>query len=374
MTSSRTLNGSHEGPAVSQFVLPESERLVLSVENGPHALARQEFSRGREAPGSPNRQFHNRFVGPRIIELDDDPKSPVLKRRRIDDVDWSAKLTYQAVTDSQSPGSATLPCRPSRHDGYSNPERAARGSARSQPLPNDQKHSRRVELIPIVRTLQHNGNDCPTNGFVQNRDEGTIRVNQTSQRFRGIQSHYEPPVESPPRHANVHPQDEFSPRVHRLQQPMHHPYRLHASYSTEPMPGPGSAQSSPRTNHSVQNMSVSLRPLRPNEEGILMHADGRPAISHSYWVQNGSRAPDTEAQGYRYPPERYDNGNSRTLGRNLQHPEPLSPRGFRGRSSHPYNGGTGANVPQNLETTIRRKIDTDHEIVYITSSPPGRER
>lgn len=382
-TPSRISNGFHEGPAVSQFVLPEAERLIPSVENESHVPRRQEPLHGRVAPGPSDRQFQNRFVGPRILELDDDPKTPTLKRRRVEDVDRSTRVTSHSVTDTQLHGSAPLPCKPSRHDGYSNPESMAHGASRSQVLRYDQGHARRVELVPIIRPSHADQNDGPTNASVQHRHDNDTWANQISQPLRGPRSRYEPPIDSPLRQAQSQPQQgisaaptsrslmtnpQLSPEVHRPEHPKYYPiHRLPASYVNEAMPRPDYTQLGSRKNLSVENMPVRLRLVHHNGVGLSMHAGGRPAMDRSDWVQYVTRASDTEAP---HGPAHYSHEDTHRVGRNPQAPMALSPGRFSGLGARFYNGQSAVNKPRNFEATGPRP---EHEVVYITSSPAGGE-
>lgn len=385
-TPSRISNGFHEGPAVSQFVLPESERLIPSVENESHVPRRQEPLHGRVAPGPSDRQFQDRFVGPRILELDDDPKTPTLKRRRVEDVDRSTRVTSHSMTDTQLHGSAPLPCRPSRHDGYSNPGSMAHDASRSQVFRYDQGIARQVELVPIIRPSHADQNDGPTNASVQHRHDNDTWANQISQPLRGPRSRYEPPIESPLRQAHSHPQQgisaappsrslminpQLSPEVHRPENSKYYPiHRLPASYVNEAMPRPDYTQLGTRKNLSVENMPVRLRPVHHNGVGLSMHAGGRPAMDRSDWVQYVTRASDTEAQGYTHGPAHYSHEDTHRVGRNPQAPMALSPGRFSGPGTRFYNGESAVNKARNFEATGPRP---EHEVVYITSSPAGGE-
>ncbi|KAL8784267.1 MAG: hypothetical protein Q9213_004089 [Squamulea squamosa] len=386
--SPRTTLGLHKAPVVSRFILPEQERIIPSVENDPHAFRRQKSSPERSIPGPS--QVQDRFVEPRIIELDNSPRTPMSKRRRIEEVNRSTKVSYQAVSKPQPPEPAPLSYGPLQRHCYSNPESAISGVSRSQPFRYDQDPPRRVELVPIVRSPYNAVDDGPTKDFVHRHDGRIADVTQTLQPYPSSRPLYEPPTNSPLQQARDHPHEglsaapnsrslTFNPKPpserDRLQQPRPSAYKnLPATYITKHKPETAPTELVPLTNYKVQNMPGRLRPLHPNEEDILMYADGKPALDDPYWVQNGMQAFITEARGSAYPPAHANREIDHTMMRSLQPPVPLLPRDARSRGLHPNVGENFLNDPRQVETIGRRKDDPDHEIVYITSSPLGGER
>ncbi|KAI4109602.1 MAG: hypothetical protein LQ339_001715 [Xanthoria mediterranea] len=386
-TSSRIPSGLHGAPAVTQFVLPESERLIPSVENEAHLPRWQEPIHGRSVPGPSDGDFQDRFVGPRFLELEDNPRTPTLKRRRVEDVDWSPRVTSHSLTDTQLHGSAPLPCLPSRHDGYSNPASVARGAPRLQASRYDQGHAPRVEVVPVIRRSQPD--DGPENAPIQRRHHNSTWVNQISQPLRAPRSQYEPPIDAPLREAHSHhPQGlsaaptsrslmtnaRLSPEVHGPEQPKYDPiHRLPASCVGEVMPRPGYAQVGPGKHRTVENMPVRLKPVYHNGAGFSMGARGRPAMDGSDWVQHATRASESEAPGYTHCRAYHSHEDSRGVERNPQAPMALSPRGFSGLEARSFHGESVVHKAQGFEATGPRRVGSEHEVVYITSSPPGGE-
>ncbi|KAL8775627.1 MAG: hypothetical protein Q9209_000123 [Squamulea sp. 1 TL-2023] len=386
--SPRTSVGLHKAPAVSRFVPPESERIIPSVESDPHAFRRQKPSPEGDIPGPSSLQ--DRFVGPRIIELDDSPRTPTIKRRRVEEVNRSTNVAYQAVTRHVSPEPAPSSYGPPQRTGYSIPESDISGASRSRPFRYDQDPPRRVELVPIVRSSYNAVNDGPMKDIVHHHNGGTAHIAQTSQPYPSTRPLYEPPSGSPLQHARVDPHKRFSAapnsrsltfnpkppsEMDRLQQPILSTYEnLPASYFTEHRPEAAPNEFVPRISYKVQNMPGRLRPLHPNEEGVSMYAGGKPALDDSYWVQTGIQASNTEARGSTYGPAHVNREDDHTVRRNLQPPVALLPRDVHRQDLHPYVGEKFLNVPQHVATIGRHRNDPDHEVVYITSSPPGGER
>lgn len=389
-TSSRIPSGLHGAPAVTQFVLPESERLIPSVENEAHVPRWQEPIHGRSVPGPSDGDFQDRFVGPRFLELDDNPRTPTLKRRWVEDVDWSPRVTSHSLTDTQLHGSAPLPCLPSRHDGYSNPVSVARGAPRLQASRYDQGHAPRVEVVPVIRRSQPD--DGPENAPIQRRHHDGTWVNQISQPLRVPRSQYEPPIDAPLREAHSHPPQglsaaptsrslmtnaRLSPEVHGPEQPKYDRiHRLPASCVGEVMPRPGYTQLGPGKHRTVENMSVRLKPVYHNGAGVSMGARGRPAMDGSDRGQHATRASESEAPGYthcRAYHSHHHHEDSWGVERKPQAPMALSPRGFSGLEGRSFHGESVVHKAPGFEATGPRRVGLEHEVVYITSSPPGGE-
>ncbi|KAL8820927.1 MAG: hypothetical protein Q9223_000944 [Gallowayella weberi] len=172
-------NESHQHP---RFTYPDSEDLIPSVEDAPpHVPHGQEalLHLGRAEPSNPH--YQDRFVGPRIVELDDGPKTPTLKRRRSEDVVWpSAEVAYQPMTHTQSPRSALVPFRPSRNGG--NPFENDVGTTFSQRFQYDQGPPRHVELVPTWGLVRDGANDGFKSAVIQHHDENIVYETSTSQR------------------------------------------------------------------------------------------------------------------------------------------------------------------------------------------------
>lgn len=388
-TSSRNPSGLHGAPAVSQFVLPESERLIPSVENEAHVSRWQEPIHGRLVPGPSDGDFQDRFVGPRFLELDDNPRTPTLKRRRVEDVDWSPRATSHSLTDTQLHGSGPLPCRPSRHDGYPNPASVAHGAPRLQASGYDQGHAPRVEVVPVIGRSHPNENDGPKNAPIQRLHHNDTWANQITQPLRAPRSQHELPIDPPLREAHSHPQRglsaaptsrslmtnaRLSPQVHGPEQPKYDPiHRLPAPCVDAVMPRLGYTQLSPGKHRPVENMPVRLKPVYHNGAGLSMHARGRPAMDGSDWVQYVTRASETEAPGYTNCRAYHSHENTQDVERNPQAPMALSLRGFSGLGARSFHGESAVPQARGFEATGPRRVGSEREVVYITSSPPGGE-
>ncbi|KAL9047474.1 MAG: hypothetical protein Q9206_006751, partial [Seirophora lacunosa] len=106
----------------------DSERLIPSVESdSPTALMHKDYLTNSR-PAAPQRHFQDHMIGPRVVEIDDDPLSPTHKRRRIAD-------------DGSSPAKASM---------------AKTQKLTSRPPVQDKQHSSNVLSHPLSSKL-----DCP---------------------------------------------------------------------------------------------------------------------------------------------------------------------------------------------------------------------
>ncbi|KAL8670741.1 MAG: hypothetical protein Q9168_004734 [Polycauliona sp. 1 TL-2023] len=381
---SRFSNDLRDRPAVSPFVLPESERLVPSVENESHALRGQEPLH-HVASGPSDRQLHDGLFGPRILELDD-PDTPTLKRRRIEDIDWATRITRN-VTDVHNQESAPLAYRNPPYDGPSTTNPTSSGASRSQVPGYDQRYPRRIQLVPINRSPRPDEGDGPTSAIFQHGREDEIRVPQP---LRDPRSRHEPHVDSPLRQGRSQPQQELfagpasraifpnhqlSPEVHKREQPMSYP--LHGppvSYGSQSVPRPDNRQVGAGKPVRLGNMPVRLRPVHHNGSGSTMHAGDEASQNHSDWVQHGTRALDPGAPYYTQTPAHCSQENVHRVGRNPQQTIPSSPGGYPGGGRRFYDEARPGNNPPKQEATNARPSGPEREAIYISSSPLGGAR
>lgn len=383
----RGLNDSYDTPAQSQFVAPDSERLIPSIEIEPQMLHSQEPLHQRAAPGFPDPQIQDRLVGPRILELDDDPKTPTLKRRRIEDLDKYTTVTSQGVTDRHTIASAPLSYRPSGHDGYANPESATSAVFHTQASGFEQGLRRRVDMVPITRPIYTDEISRTTNARSQHRVAGDARAPQP---MRGPHFNIEPSFDSPLRRALSHPHEglpamppsrslienpQLPPGAHNPRQPSRHPFHgLPSLYGNHAMPRSNHIQLVAGRNVSVENIPMRLRSVHHNDLGSSMHAGNRPDMYHSGWDQHVIRASDTEAPVYMRDPARHNRDNSHGVGQNPQSPLLLSPGSCPAHGAHSYDKARPVNDSPITKAAGPRNCPPNHEVVYISSSPPGGER
>ncbi|KAL8999442.1 MAG: hypothetical protein Q9169_001756 [Polycauliona sp. 2 TL-2023] len=372
---SQVPQGLLDGPATSRFVLPESERLVPSVETEPHVLHRQE-NLHHVAPGPFDRQFQNDPVGFRNLERDDDPDTPTVKRRRVEDIDWSNRTMSHRVTDTHIHKSA-LPYGAYRHDGHPRLDSESSGAPRSRACEYDRGFPRRVELVPIIRSSCAAEGDRP-----QHRDGGDTRG---PPHMRGSDVHYEPHVDSPLRQAYSLPQQEasagptlwpsipnsrVSPDAHMRGQPLPYPlHRLPASYLSEAVSRPDYRLLGPGRTVDVESMPMRLRSVHQIDLGPSMLAGGKPTQDRPEWAQYGNGASNAKPSYYGQAFARHSQENLHRMGHHPRQPVALSPDGFYGQRERCYDGSRPGNVPPKLEAMSPRKTGPDHDAVYISSSP-----
>ncbi|KAI4234429.1 MAG: hypothetical protein L6R40_006748 [Gallowayella cf. fulva] len=358
----------------------ESERLMPSVEDGQYTMHREGARVGSPEPST--RQFQDGFVGPRIVELDNDPHTPILKRRRFEDVDWVGKFAYRSVTDIQPPrSSALVQCRPPLHASYPNPDSATGGASLPQALRYDQGPPRHVELVPIAREVHNGASDGFADAVVKHRDWNTL------QPFSGVPPRMEPHVNSPLHQPQFRSREGFpavprSPRSIRKcqppfdslrpQQPSHHPYvSTPMSYAAVSIPEPDSTHFVPRTNHGLQESPVRPRPLYTSEENIARYPDRKAGVERA---GEGFRPPHSGMEGYACHPPHYSRQGAQMVEESPQSFNAAPPR-------HVLNAGSSLYAHEELGQTARGSRMTAHhtiyqepEVVYITSSPLADER
>ncbi|KAL9638751.1 MAG: hypothetical protein Q9204_001381 [Flavoplaca sp. TL-2023a] len=379
------LNDSYDTPAKSQFVPSDSERLIPSIESEPQTLHSQEPLHQRAAPGFLDRQFQDRLVGPRFLELEDDPQTPTLKRRRIEDLDKYTTVPSQGVIDRHTIVSAPLSYRPSGHDGYANPESAPSGVLRPQASGFEQALRPRMDMVPITRPIYTDEVDRPTNARSRHRVAGDARA---SQPMRGPHFDIEPSFDSPLRRAlsyeglpaippsrSLIEKPQLPPEPHNSRQLNRHPFhRLPASYGNHAMPRSDYTQLRAGRNVNVENIPMRLRSVHHNDLGSSMHSGDRPAMYHSGWDRHVIRASDTEAPFYMRDPARHSRDNAHGVGHVPQSLLLLSPGSCPTQGAHLYDEARPVNDPPNTEAAGPRNRPPNHEVVYISSSPPGGER
>ncbi|KAL8801442.1 MAG: hypothetical protein Q9182_004459 [Xanthomendoza sp. 2 TL-2023] len=371
----RASNESYQRP---RFTYSDSEDLIPSVEDAPHAPHGQEapLHLGGAVPSKP--QYQDPFFGPRIVELDDGPKTPTLKRRRSGDVDWpSAEVAYQSVTHTQSPKSALVPFGPSRNGG--NPFEHDIGTSFSQHFQYDQGPPRHVELVPTRGLVRDGANDGLKSAVIHHRDENVVYETSTLQSPK-TGPYFQPRADPLPHHfrsrealptvsasRSLIPDSQLPSDTHRPMQ--YSDLNLPAARAVVPIAGPETTQFVPRTNQDVQ--SLPRRRLYPSRENLTRHADGRPVIDHAIGNQDSYRHSNIEPEREVYHAAYRSHDRSHTM---EQHASTFTAprRGDTfGQSSDPYGR---VRQPSTTLMAEHRTVSQDHEVVYITSSPPTGER
>ncbi|KAL8927729.1 MAG: hypothetical protein Q9208_002144, partial [Pyrenodesmia sp. 3 TL-2023] len=165
-------------PSFSQSTYYEPDKPIPSVERDLYPPETQQQYTRVLGKAAEQRQLQDRYLGPRIVELDDDPASPVHKRRRIsDEVIPPSKVMY-------SP--------------------------------------RRMELVPIARRVHHIPNHGPSggsdNGDVPQRSGLASQEHHVPGAFPYTRSEYRqhapPPIQSQPRFTNPVPASHMSHMFH----------------------------------------------------------------------------------------------------------------------------------------------------------------
>lgn len=313
-SSFHAASGLRQQPALARSIYEDADRLIPSVESDTHVLSRQH----RDEPNLSNRQFQDHFIGPRIVELKDDPIPHVVKRRRIADRETSAaKVLYQPVDDRHYPGAESMLFRPSHNDNRLDPKVGAHGTAVSESLRYAQGPPRYVELVPISGGVEHRSMDGLANGSIQHRMDGIAQekhaLPSSPNALPKVQSYvHSPLLQTQPRFSASLPSGQrpelmpsgLQPAFGRHDPPQ--PLRtkdpdMSTSYIMENPPSTGSPRFSHPMYHKEQGTPVRSRPLHPNNE-IFEHADRRHALNQSYEARNGMRSLGGGLQGSEYPP------------------------------------------------------------------------
>lgn len=252
--------GTFQRPSISQNTYYGPDRPIPSVERDLYTPETHQQYTGDVKKAAEQRQFQDRYLGPRIVELDDDPASPAHKRQRIaDDVISQSKVTY-------SP--------------------------------------RRMELVPIASRVHHVPNRGPSGGDVQQRSWLTSQEHRVPGAFPETHSEYQQhaisPIQSQPRFANQAPASHVSHVFHSgrvFPSEVHEPSRSlrplfahpNAVYTEESRFDDGSGGSSQPFKHRFQQEPIRLKPPHPVDQNAKPFAFGKPATDHTYGDRRDER-------------------------------------------------------------------------------------
>ncbi|KAL8701691.1 MAG: hypothetical protein Q9224_000384 [Gallowayella concinna] len=353
-------NESYQRP---RFTYPESESLIPSVEDGLHAFRRQEPP--RQLGGPLQTQYQNRLVGPRIVELDDEPKTPILKRQRVEDVDWpSAKVAYQTVRHTQSPGPALAPFGSDFRTSFSKPSQYDQGPPRH---------------VPTLGQVRGDANDGFKSAVIQHRGGNIVYETSTSQQFQKTDAHFQPRADPLPHHFRsmealpamsasrcIVSDSQLPPNTHRPMQ--YSNINSPAPRAVVPISGPETTQFVPRTDHGVQSMPIRLMPVKEN---FTRPGVSRPVMDQPCGSQESFRPSNYQPKSKVHHSAYHSHDHAHVREQHAPSFAASRPRDTFGQSSDPY---TRDGQPSASRMAEYRTPGQDHEVVYITSSPPTGAR
>lgn len=185
-----------QGFSIHQPVYFEPETLIPSVESDPHIPKRQEQHLGSNGPVATQRQLHGHFSGPRIVGPDDDPTSPVHKRRRVvGDGFPSPKVMYSTHGDHNH--SVLVPRNQSIYGIHPTSEQSRNALPPSEASWYGQQTQHTMGSAPVAGRVHRVPNDGPMRGDGQNRTGLMAQENRVPGMFPGMRSEYQQRVPSP---------------------------------------------------------------------------------------------------------------------------------------------------------------------------------
>ncbi|KAI4110369.1 MAG: hypothetical protein LQ345_007023 [Seirophora villosa] len=319
-------SSSNAGPAYL-----DSERLIPSVESdSPTALMHKDYLTNSR-PAAPQRHFQDHMIGPRVVEIGDDPLSPTHKRRRIaDDGSSPAKVMYSSVSDQRPALGST---RPSAYGGHSNPGHHSNDMSHSELRWDGQGTLRTTELVPIADRGDQNPNVGAMGENMQRRTRLVTQEHRAPGAFPKGRLEYQQPQASPPVHSHAQfpealparqlsgpflsrPQPVFE--MHESSRPLRPIYangvapyteRLHADMLSKQFPGPAE--------HGSQRLTSRLEPSYTADQYRRMDAYDRPAAIHAVENPSNTQASMAKTQKLTSRPPVQDKQHSSNV---LSHP------------------------------------------------------
>ncbi|KAI4169596.1 MAG: hypothetical protein LQ348_007247 [Seirophora lacunosa] len=309
----------------------DSERLIPSVESdSPTALMHKDYLTNSR-PAAPQRHFQDHMIGPRVVEIDDDPLSPTHKRRRIaDDGSSPAKVMYSSVSDQRPALGST---QPSAYGGHSNPGHHSNDMSHSELRWDGHGTLRTTELVPIADRVDQYPNVGAMGDNTQRRTRLVTQEHRAPGAFPKGRLEYQQPQASPPVHSHsqfpeVLPARQLSgPFLSRPQpvlemdessRPLRPVYangvapyteRLHADMLSKQVPGPAE--------HGSQRLASRLEPSCTADQYRRMDAYDRPAAIQAVENPTNTQASMAKTQKLTSRPPVQDKQHSSNV---LSHP------------------------------------------------------
>lgn len=360
----------------------DSDNVIPSVEDDLDVSSRQATHlRQRELDYS-SRNLQDDFVGPRIVELEDDPTSPIVKRRRVEDNrSRPVKVMYHHPSDRPMPASRLGPIISQQDSDHPGPISGAMGNTALHGVQYAQAESKPVIQRPNV---QQTTRYQPVGGFMQRQEDEFAHQRYAPSSFPSLR-----PGPQLHEHSSLLP----DPSQNRLPQGLparHKPdhsgsnaksiFGLHEPSQTLRLQQTSSSargvkellsNEAPRV-HDVQTkgmyqpLPVRPRPQHPNDNNGPPRYD-RPASDHMYIAPSGIGASGAGLQERMHPRPGYVYRNE--YDKMAQAPLPSGRLPQRDDVNQwSYGGNNG------VRETDHGTIHGDPEVIYITSSPILGER
>lgn len=305
----------------------ESERPIPSVESDSYTSLTPREHLTNDGPAAPQEQFQDHIIGPRVVEINDDPFSPAHKRRRVaDDRLSSSKVMYSAVS-TQNP-STLASMGPSKNGNYPNPRYNGYDISNSQVHWGGQGTLRTQELLPVAgrdNQVPNVGRMCgniqrgtrlvtPENHMPDAFPEGRLEYQQPLA-SHPVQSHSRFPERLPARQVS----DSYLSRTQPLFE-MHEPSRplrpIHthsvASYTEKPYTDVVSRQIPEPAEHGPQGSASKPRPAYTTYQYRRMNTYDRTTAVRAFENPINMQTSTARAQNLTSHPhlqERQDSSN-----------------------------------------------------------------
>lgn len=359
----------------------DPDNVIPSVEDDLNVSGRQETNLRQNGLDYSNRHLQDQFVGPRIVELEDDPASPVVKRRRIDDnVPRPTKVTYYRASDRSMQPPGLGPTIPLRDGDHPVPMSGAMGN-----LTLNGTRFAHTGSDPVIQSsdVRQRTNNRLESGFVQRRaDETAHRYAPSS--FPSLRpEHQLHRHSSPPLDLSQNRLLEGLPAWHKPERlgshtksilGLHEPsqsWRLQQSISSthgvkEPLSNETPRVYEAQMKGMYQPLPVRPRSQHPDENNRPSRYD-RPASGHIYKARSELEASGAGPQEHvQYPPA-YEHSDHYNKIAQAGLPSGRLPQ--REQVDHRLYWEENR-VPKTDHGTIQR----DPEVICITSSPMLEER
>lgn len=305
----------------------ESERPIPSVESDSYTSLTPREHLTNDGPAAPQEQFQDHIIGPRVVEINDDPLSPAHKRRRVADNKLSSsKVMYSAVS-TQNP-STLASMGPSMNRNYPNPRYNGYDISNSQVHWGGQGTLRTKELVPVAgrdNQVPNVGRMCgniqrgtrlvtPENHMPDAFPEGRLEYQQPLA-SHPVQSHSRFPERLPARQVS----DSYLSRTQPLFE-MHEPSRplrpIHthsvASYTEKPYTDVLSRHIPEPAEHGPQGSASKPKPAYTTYQYRRMNTYDRPTAVRAFENPINMQTSMAKAQNLTSHPhlqERQDSSN-----------------------------------------------------------------
>ncbi|KAL8645066.1 MAG: hypothetical protein Q9210_006917 [Variospora velana] len=275
----------------------ESEKLIPSVESDSYTSMTPKEYLTKNRPAASQEQFQDHIIGPRVVEIDDDPLSPAHKRRRVaDDRLSSSKVMYSTVSNQNPSTLASM--GPSINGNYPNPRHNGYDISSSQVRWDGQGTLRTRELVPTAGRGNHVPNVGPMGGNIQRGTrpvtpehrmpgafpEGRLEYQQPLASHQ-VQSHSGFPEGFPARQVPDSSRSRTQPvfEMHESSRPLR-PVHTHsvASYTEKPYTHVLSRQIPEPAEHGPQGSASRPKPAYTTYQYRRMNTYGRPTAAPAF--------------------------------------------------------------------------------------------